>query len=481
VGAAAAIETNWTAATSLWIRRALELTVPTKVILRGRVENACYVFFDGTYIGSYNPDNDQLVSTPEWLIAVPPSLATIGVHELALLCADELDGEGGNTYISVVAEEAPTLMPFQPRAPMSETLSWLTDIQTSKDGTEDRAQMRISARQSLRMNYPLGNENMRRGFNMIYGRRHGQWTVPLWHQAQHIGAVSAGEFTISAEPDYSEFREGDYALLWQSPTQLQLLSVAGTSGSSITFYNLTEEFTDAWLMPARVGFIPENPRKVLTGHRSELEVRFQIEDNVALTVSAPTQYLSNDIYYDETLLSGDTLSDDIVGNFDLQDEELGIVSYYAPWLYTKVAHTHRVVAEGPVEAWALRQWLYRRAGRLRPFWQPSFEDDLRVVSTGALTTTLDVLPDDYLNYAGDRTHIAVQTKAGWLPRAITGTELVSENVLRLTLDTSLATNASNIIRVCWLGLKRLNTDSVDLNWPGAGVCELEVRLLEIEP
>src|SRR3546814_6169991 len=49
----------------------------------------------------------------------------------------------------------------------------------------------------------------------------------------------------------------------------------------------------------------------------------------------------------------------------------------------------------------------------------SFEADLILQSTGALTTTIQVRSDEYLRYAADRTHIAVETTTGWLARAIT--------------------------------------------------------------
>lgn len=478
-------ETDWTSGTALWIRRNVTLDGSAQLVLRGRVENACYIYFNGTYIGSYNPDNDQLTTTPEWVVIVPSSLAVAGTHEVALLCVDELSAEVGDptsgTYVYCEGDYLPTLMPFQPQAPVRETLSWLTDVQTAEDGSEERTQMRLMPRQTFKFQYPVEGDNMRRAFNMVWGRRHAQWVIPVWTQAQNVGAVSAGLFSIAAEPDYSDYREGDYAILWQSPTEYQVLAVATASGSTISFYNLTDAFTNAWIMPARLGFMPSNPRKTLNGHRAEHEITFQVEDNVALTVSAPTQFLSQDIYFDETLLGGDDTSDDIVGMLDLQDEELGIVKYYAPWLYSKVARSHRAVAEGPAQAWALRQWLYRRAGRTRAFWQPSFEADLRWLNTSTITTDLDVDPADYLAYAQDRTHIAVQTKTGWLARTITLATSINPSTLRLTLNSALNVAPGDIQRICWLGLKRLNTDSVELGWIGGGVCEMEVRLLEIEP
>lgn len=473
-------ETAWTLGAGLWIRRNVTLDGAAEMVIRGNIENACYVFFNGEFIGGGNVGNSQITGYPEWVVVVPRDLAVAGTHQVALLCLDEAS-VGSGTYIHVTADYLPTMVTYQPRAPLQETLAWLTDVQTSKDGTESRTQLRIKARQQLQMRYPVDNEAMRRAFNLIYGQRHVQWAVPVWTQAQQLGAVAEGLYTVTAEPDYSDFRELGYALLWQSATEYQVVAIETLGASSITFFQLTQEFTNAWLMPLRLGFLPSNPTKTFTGHRAEYELTFFIEDNVALDVAAPTQFLDEDIYFEAGLLSGDQLSDDIVGQLDLHDEDLGVVAYYAPWLNTKVARTHRVVTEGPEEAWAFREWLYRRAGRFRGFWQPSFEADLKCLNTSTITTTLDVAADDYLEFAANRTHIAVETSTGWLARTIDSTAVVSATTTRLTLDSALDIEPGDIKRICWLGFKRLNTDNVELTWPGGGICEAEMRLLELNP
>jgi hypothetical protein len=117
----------------------------------------------------------------------------------------------------------------------------------------------------------------------------------------------------------------------------------------------------------------------------------------------------------------------------------------------------------------MREFVHRRCGRSRPFWQPSFESDFRVASTGAITTTLDVQDDDYRAFAAKRAHIAVETADGWLPRAITNRTDQGSGVTRLTL------------RVCFLGLKRLDTDRIEINWPAVQIGKCALNTVEFQP
>lgn len=470
--------TNWDLSTGLWIRRNVVLNGEQPVELQGFIDNAMFLYFDGQFVGSVNPT--LAAAAGDWSFVVPASLCTAGTHQIAVLCLeDDVTPGGDRGFISLFADYLPLVLPYQPRAPLSERLSWLTDVQTAKDGSEERTQYRIKARQEFKMIYPVDINKQRRAFLMTYSERHSQWNIPVWTQATNVGAISSGANSVTADGTIGDYRVGGYALVWESHETWQIVTVSSLGSSSITFLEEAEAFTNAWVMPLRIGFLKSNPSKVFSGYRAEYELDFQVEDNVDLAPAAPAQFLGEDIYYDESLLSGDSLSDDIVGNLELQDEDLGVVKYYAPWLHSKVARTHRVVCEGPEEAWAFREWAYRRLGRFRGFWQPSFEADLKHTTTGAIAATLTVEDDGYLAFGGDRTHIAIETASGWLPRTITAAVAAGSNI-QLTLSSALSIDAADIKRICWLGFKRLNSDTVEINWPGGGICEAEMRLLELE-
>lgn len=377
----------------------------------------------------------------------------------------------------------PVLMPLWPRRGVTETLEWLTDVQTYEDGTEDRVELRAAPRQTFACSYyvppalqPLIN-------NIVYGSRTLKWWVPVWPQAQNVGAIEAALTTLICNTNYSEFYDGGSLLLWESPTKYQVIEIdTVASETTIDIVDATEAFTDAWLMPLRVGRLIGNTKRSFDGRKSVLEMSYLCDDYSALEPEAPAQYLGFDLYTDPGLLDGGSSAEEIEAEVYVHDESLGLVSYLAPWTFNRPSRIHKMMAQGPVEAWAMREFLHRRAGRSVPFWQPTFEADLRLNDSGALTTAISVYPDGYQTYAGDRTHIAIQQKDGtWLARAISSTILLGADELQIVLTPTLGgINASTIKRICFLGLRRLDADRAEIQHVGTGTAEVDSSAFDLE-
>ena len=474
--------TVWGLGDGMWVRRALVVDGLSPVLLRGQIENACFVYVDGVWLGTINPANVQVSDTAFFEMVIPVALLSEGVHELAILCLDEPLVGGDTTFFWLTADYLPALIPLWPGPPMSETIGWLNDVQVYENGNEDRERLRNAPRHQYRMTCFVPHAAQPQVVNTLYGARSGRWLIPLWSQVQHVGAVPAGSLELDVLTSYSEYRADSLVLLWQSPSRWQVVGADEIkNANTLTLSSLTEGFEDAWVMPVRKGFLESDPQRAFDGRTSRLSLTMNVEDNAALTVAAPAQFLGNDIYFEPGLLDGDASNETITTKFELLDEALGLVTYSSPWTHSRPSRPHRMMAETPAEAWELRKWLHRRAGRLTPFWHPSFEVDLRVLNVGAVGTELAVVPDDYLRYAAARSHIAVETTAGWLARTVLLADQISADQVTLTLDTALGVQASAIKRVCFLGLRRLNSDRVEINWIGGTVCTAAVPVLDIAP
>lgn len=376
----------------------------------------------------------------------------------------------------------PVLFPLWPRAGVSERLEWMTDVIPHEDGTEERTGVRATPRQFFRMTYYVASDWEQMIKNILYGGRRSRWWVPVWPQVQHVGGLTADDVEVACDTRFVEFRANGFALIWQAHNRYQIVQIDQiVDDGTISLSDALEEFTDAWIVPLRIGYMADSPTRRFNGRNSVAELSFAIEDNASLIPPAPPQYLGADAYTDEGLLDGGETSERIFDNLEVFDESLGIVRYSSPWVHVKPQRIHRMMADGPQANWEMRQFLHRRAGRLVPFWQPSFESDLRLLSTGNLTTTISVREDDYMDKAMARTHIAIETAAGWLFRAVSAPLLTSPGVMRLTLSSSIATNAASIKRICFAGLRRLDTDRVEINWIGGRVSTCSVNTVEIAP
>lgn len=477
------INTAWPVDGGLWIRRNVTLNGLAPVLIWGRIENALWAYWDGQFIGTANPSNSNRQETPYWYLVIPQSLAGAGVHQLALYCTDEAETTTGDTtYVFCEADYIQAFLAVPPQSPVRETLAWKTDVIESFDGTEERLQVRGSPRQSFRYDYPVRADRTARVFNTLYGARAEKWLLPIWTQAQRLGTVAAGLSVLPATTNTFEFRPSSLAVLWENPEKWQLVGVDLVGGSSLTLVGLTQAFDNAWLMPVRFARIANNVEKQTNGYNASFEVTYEVLDNASLAVGDPAQFLGGDLYTDETLMSGTSITDSLIRRVEVHDEDLGTVSFRSPWEVTRVSRPHRKVASNAAEAWAIRQWLHRRAGRYKAFWQPSFEADLRLLSSGTITGSLVVAADEYRRHASDRVHVAVETADGsWYARTITGVAQLDASRIQLTLDSNLNVAASSVLRVCYLGLKRLDADRVQITWPGGGVAQVDVRMMELSP
>lgn len=374
--------------------------------------------------------------------------------------------------------------PLWPRPDATEVLEWLTDVLVSENGSEpDRTEMRDAPTQEFSYRYFVPPHMVRTVNNLIYGARSQQWNIPVWAQVQNVGAIAALQTTITCETRYSEFRDAGFVMLWQSPTQFQILQMDTVASDTVlNLVDPTEAFTNAWLMPVRIGFITRPPKRDFDGRNSIIDLTFEAEDMDELTVADPAQYLGADVYLDPGLLSGGSLLEQLEARFDVFDESLGLVSYNAPWDNIKPARLHRMLAADAAEAWAIREFLHRRRGRSVGFWQPSFEADLKVMDSGSITGSISVERDNYDLYAAARSNLAFDTDSGWLLRAVTNRTDLGGGELQLTLSSSLGgIDASTIRRICYLGFKRLSGDRVEFSHLGGTAVECSVGTLEITP
>lgn len=435
---------------------------------------------DGISItGPVTPKTFQPLQTLEYVV-------TLEVEGPATIDAQlQFDWEGTDDDVTVdIVGARIVILPYQPQTPWAETLEWQTNVLTANDGGEQRARMRKAPRQSFKGSYPVPKDDMGRAINTVYGWLQRRWAVGVWSEAQLVGALAAGSTQVACETGASDIRTGSTVVIWESARQCEVIEVSSID-SGVVFFDreLVYDYTRAMLMPCRIGKVAGNVSRRTNGHTAILDVAYDVIDNVEIVGPTPEQYKGFDIYWDAALLSeSDDLTDAISTRLDVIDYG-GTIDIYSPWKNNRIARPLRIVKEGPDETWALRQFLHRRAGRWRPFWMPTFESDLRLNMEGIVTSSIRIEDDDYRTLGSAHDHIAIQyTDGTWRAREVTGISVQAGGLLLLALDGApLNVDASQIRMLSFLGLKRLDTDRVEIQWPGNGVAICDVRILEYEP
>lgn len=375
------------------------------------------------------------------------------------------------------------ILPYQAEAPVKETLAFLTDVIAGNDSTEQRIQMRTKPRQTFDYKIPIQLWNKAASFNTEYGAIRKDWAIPIWTEAQYVGNVAASASSISCNTDYYDLRSNSLAMLYSPSGYWQIVEIGILETGTIQVLNSIDAIDSAWLMPVRKGWINGNIDKPTNGNSGKSSISFVIDDNPFIPASVPAQYLSNDIYFDVPLLGegGDSVSASLSQQQDITDMSLGPVARRTNWNRPQYGKPWRSLFTTPEEVRNFREFLYRRAGKFRRFWYPTFENNMRVANTGNITTTLVIQSDSFIDYASLRTHIAIQANGIWYPRAISNPVQVSATQVQLTLSSALNVKAEDVSRISYLGLHRFDADLIELNWQGGGVVESNVQVLELSP
>lgn len=376
------------------------------------------------------------------------------------------------------------LVPLQARAPMRETLAFLTDIMTSYNGTEGtRLRLRNKPRQRFDTDVSAPPEWSKDVYNTVRGNLSLPWLVPAWSQPRSVGTLTAGTTVVACDTQYADFRVGSPVLLVGACNTWFVTLVDSMDAVSLTLVDPTTELMrGAYAVPLHPGRLIGNAQKETSGYGASWRLNYEVDDNLYLEPDAPDQYHGDDIYLEPSLLSDGSLSEQPSINTETYDGETGAVKTYPTWTYPRNVRAHRAVTETDEEAWALRQFIYRRAGRYRPFWQPTFENDVRLAQAGALADTVLVRDDSRNPFAQDRINLAFGLRDGtWLPRRVIADAAAGVGIRQLTLESPLTVQAADVMAISYLGFKRLNTDTIELNWLGNSRCELAVPVLELTP
>lgn len=373
------------------------------------------------------------------------------------------------------------LLPYFAMIGSRESIEFLTQVLEAYDNTEERIKLRVLPRQSLSYVYPIGRSRMANAFNVEYGAIRKNWAIPMWAEWQLVGEVLTSASSILCDTVQFDLRPNSLALLYTSDSVWQIVEISTITATQINVSNSLNHQLGCRLIPLRIGRIDGDISKSINDIFSSDQIQYLIDQGQDISPITPQQYLGNDIYFTCPLLQGDVIQKSIIQRDDMVDMDLGIISHINPWAHSRYKWSLRTVLNNPFKIREYRDFLYRRSGKFRPFWMPTFERNLRLVTTGNITTTIVIKNDGYNDWTR-RVNISIQKQDGtWTTNTLSSPTIVALNNIQLTLGTSLGYDASLIRNICYLGLYRLDNDSVDLNWLKSRTVESTVNIIELTP
>lgn len=382
-----------------------------------------------------------------------------------------------NLYLSGIRTLVFTHMP---NAGWKERLEWNTDIILSYRGEEDRISVRQDPAQYYSGSFFLNNAHKNTHFeSLVTGGHMRVFVLPVWPESiKYVGTILNGATELIFDNAYASYREGGYIIFIHDYRTAEVMEIAEVHSGRIVFARpLTQDHINPTIAPARTARLWVNPSMTdFFFTKSSASLEFRVIDSEAITGSPSIrQYRGRDVFEGQYLLNG-ARKREVMREYDVVDFKVGKVDYlYGAEWSTSVINNVSLYRNTRETAWALRNWLHRRAGMLLPFWIKTYRKEIELLTTFGVDTITHQIKN--INYTGllfsnpMYRNICFEKEDGTeIFRRVLGATYQDEDTELITLDESfgfVGTPAS-FKRICFLSLVRLSTDSVDVYWRNVG-------------
>ncbi|MEY9717852.1 hypothetical protein ABIA22_000342 [Sinorhizobium fredii] len=378
----------------------------------------------------------------------------------------------------------PELFPFVPLAAGSEALGWLTDVLPSRT-SEQRIKLRSVPRQSFQYAFKLGSDQFSKA--KAFARRNGAEPVlvPVWAEHTLIsGAILGSASSIDFDASAADYRVGGEILIWERDDKAVTATIAAIAPTGVTLTAaIGMDFQRPTVSPVRRAWIVDGLRSTRRrGLETDGTIRFEVTDNIDLSGAAVYPlYQGLEVLTEPTERVSD-ISENIVRATEYVDNGFGAVAIEATKNYADFGQTIGFLAIGKAALWHRRRFLHNRKGKQKPFWLPSFSNDLQlqaaIGAADAVLTVRSIAPTGA--YLGR--HVMIELKNGTrFFREIINAFAVGGGNDQLTISTALgqAVAPADIAWLCFLSRVRLNSDSVTISYRFRGVFSVSAPVIEV--
>jgi hypothetical protein len=361
------------------------------------------------------------------------------------------------------------LFPFAPdwTQPIVERLSWLTAIQTSRSGAEQREALRLTPRRSFDIPVQLVGQE-RTYFDVLLGTNGGAtWNVPIPHEEIGVGFVFPGQTVFFINPSFREIGIGYKLLLRGSCFQAEIIEVTEIGSDTITTTPVELSYNVATLTPTFEGVIPDKVQTSrLTARVYTATVRFTALER---TVWRPPMFGPAPLIFPgvppSLVINGksfpvltqppnavNSLDYDYERMWSVVDNDTSIPVYIDKAARQFTSQKYEFFLVGKEERYGFRDLLYALRGKQTPLWVPTFNDDFAVGygypnPLGLPHTTIPGR-DYFVIFYNDGTPIAAFPAPAYDGQP---PEIYSKG---------------NIARISFVALKRLDVDDIELQHYG---------------
>jgi hypothetical protein len=310
---------------------------------------------------------------------------------------------------------------------------------------------------------------------IMYGWQDKVFAVPYWPDAvKHVDPITAGATEILIDTVDRDFREGELAIVWADDLANEAFEIDTVDSDRL---NLTREvvnnYPDGALIIPLVKCLVEGGLRRQIGRMDDTRstITFRGQDNVAIDDQTQTwnEFDGYEIWEDANLQFG-SINSDVVLPLKYLDNQTGFFRNYPTRDVTDETGLQGFVVRTAADRLALKNYLYRRLGRLKPFWIESYRRDfvpVETIASGSITMTVEHTNQRYVEIADMGFALKFVLQDGSIfYRGFNG--LVSEDIANQTEIVEFSSNlgqdvlTTDIERIAIMRLVRFDTDNLAL-------------------
>lgn len=332
--------------------------------------------------------------------------------------------------------------PFTPSS-IGERLTFKTDVRRSPMG-EMRDSL-FGAQQHFNLNFTLPDAIAIQAETLFRTNPLGDWDVPVWHDMTRVvGTILSTDTVIPVNTD-AGYIAGGSAVVFLDIDDYALVDVISAIGGSLTIAApVGKDFVGSASAPVLVA--PLRTCAASVGLRlaqdfavANAGIQFRSKEHQDVAATSFQTHDGLDVLTDPSVLIS-SLSGHISQASEVLDNGLGAFEVM-PTRDVLDARSMAAFSDFDVSArWSRRQWLHQMRGKDRPFWLPTWKQDLQLVNpvtSGATTITVSKMAPAATDLVG-RSIQFDDGAGGYVHREITAGADVSDTHVLTIAATGVA-------------------------------------------
>lgn len=403
------------------------------------------------------------------------------------------------SYGNLYAEGVREIVTFDfdiPTPSMSEKITFYTDILKSRDGAEQRIALLQNPRISTSYSYILSDYNLSLFDSKIEGFLGSEGLTPKWQQSQILNyEVLAGQNIVFFNTVNKDIQVGQYILLKEG-NKLETAKVIELYDNRVVIeLNLEKTFSEhAYVIPCFFAHIENVNKTNLTDRDTQVTVTFNYSvdeiNKISYTAYSFEQYNSLNVFINQpnkvnninTSYNRDTL---------IKDTIYGITSIIDINNQNFNTYNYSYLLDSTEEIQKFKSLLFDLNGRQKPFYIPTFQQDLILIEDGnfnVFDNTIVIQGIKYKkNYDKNFRDIIIFYKDGThsIYKVIDSNNdeiFGSDDILILDRNLEKFTNYDNIEYISFLNKARFVSDDTTINFITNEVAEVvkNIQILKHE-